>query len=130
MIPQLSIILNVSPLNILTDSKKSIISDNKAKEATGKSCVYKYVYNDEIIYIGKSDISLCARLNCHKTEVKFKPYIKESKIYYAELSNPAMSTIFETYLINKYKPILNVSMKYSGEVKIEIPEPEWELLKE
>lgn len=127
MIAQLSIVLNVSPLNLLTESKKSTIPDGKAKDITGKCYVYKYVYNNETIYVGKSDYSLSNRLNCHQNEEKFKPYLKEVKIFYAEMLNPAMSTIYETYLINKYKPTLNVSMKYAGKLSIEIPEPDWEL---
>lgn len=126
MISQLSLILGVTPLSILTDVKKSQQYESNVIEATGKSYVYKYVCNGEIIYIGKSDYSLINRLNCHKSEEKFLPYLKKTEIYYAELPNPAMATIFETYLINKYKPKLNESMKYKDEMSIDIPEPKWE----
>lgn len=93
-----------------------------------RCCVYKYVYNNNIIYVGKSDNSLRDRLNCHKKETKFQPYLSKSKIYYAWLANPAMTTILETYLINKYKPKLNVVMKYDYEIPFDIPEPLWKLL--
>lgn len=125
MIAQLSIVLNVSPLNLLAESRKSTIPESKSMDITGRSCVYKYVCDNKIIYVGKSDNSLINRLNCHKSEVKFKPYLKDAKIYYAEVVNPAMSTILETYLINKYKPELNSSMKYTGSLGIELPEPDW-----
>lgn len=91
-------------------------------------CVYKYVYNNEVVYVGKSDHSLKNRLNSHKKEDKFKPYLSKSDIYYAWVKNPAMTIILETYLINKYKPKLNVSMKYDYEIPFEIPEPCWHLL--
>lgn len=35
--------------------------------------VYKYVYNNEIIYIGKNDTDLESRIYQHKLEDKFKP---------------------------------------------------------
>lgn len=127
MIAQLSNVLGVSPLSLLVETKKKPVSDAEAKVMNGKCYVYKYVCDNEIVYIGKSDYSLMNRICSHKEEPKFRPYIKKSAIYYAEVMNPAMSTILETYLINKYKPELNISMKYAEELGIEIPEPKWEL---
>ena len=89
------------------------------------SCaVYKYVYKGEIIYVGKSNYSVSQRISEHKKEAKFKPYIG-CQIYCAKCKNPAHTTILEAYLIDKYKPILNVSMKYSEKLDISIPEPVW-----
>lgn len=53
--------------------------------------VYKYVNNGEIIYIGKCDSKLIQRINQHKAEDKFKPYLDTCKIYYAVLANATMS---------------------------------------
>ena len=87
--------------------------------------LYKYEYKGEIIYIGKSDNSIDKRISDHEHESKFKPYLAESKIYYSLCKNAAETTILETYLIDKYKPILNVSMKYNDKLNFEIPEPNW-----
>lgn len=93
-----------------------------------KKCgVYKYVYDNEIIYVGKSDHSILGRIKGHSTESKFKPFLKKCQIYYAWLPNPAFTTIFETFLINKYKPRLNVAMKYDTILPFDICEPVWHL---
>lgn len=89
--------------------------------------VYKYVYDDEIIYIGKNDTDLITRIKQHEYEVKFRPYI-DSEIYYIELSNKAESKALETLLINKYKPKLNIADKYSGCSFLNFEEPGWEKL--
>jgi hypothetical protein len=87
--------------------------------------VYKYVYDNEIIYVGKSDHSIIGRIKGHSTESKFKPFLEKCQIYYAWLPNPAFTTIFEIFLINKYKPRLNVSMKYDTILPFDICEPVW-----
>lgn len=93
-----------------------------------KKCViYKYVYHDDIIYIGKSDSNLISRIQSHEKESKFQPYLKDALIYYFDCNNPAETMIFETVLINKYKPILNVAMKYDDTREYNIEEPKWEL---
>lgn len=89
--------------------------------------LYKYVCDGEVIYIGKSDSSIDMRIDAHAKESKFKPYLSTASIYYTLCKNPAHTTILETYLINKYKPKLNVSMKYEDDLGIEISEPKWEL---
>lgn len=63
------------------------------------------------------------------TEKKFLPYIEKCQIYYASCQNPADTLIMETYLINKYKPLLNTSMKYDNKLDYNIPEPVWILYK-
>lgn len=93
-----------------------------------KRCgVYKYVCNGEIIYVGKSDRSIDTRISDHSHESKFKPFLNKCEIYYAWLPNPAFTTIFETFLINKYKPCLNYAMKYDETVPFDISEPYWRL---
>lgn len=92
-----------------------------------KECViYKYVYHGEIIYIGKSDNSLNNRIEGHKKEDKFQKYLDDAKIFFFRCKNPAETTIYETFLINKYKPILNTAMKYDHVMEFDIPELEWQ----
>lgn len=92
--------------------------------------IYKYVHDGEVIYIGKSDASIDARISAHAKESKFQPYLEKADIYYTLCKNPAHTTILETYLINKYKPRLNVSLKYDDNLGFEIPEPKWVLYQE
>lgn len=89
--------------------------------------VYKYVYDGEIVYIGKNDTNLETRINQHKLEEKFKPYLK-ADIYYIELANSIMSDVVESELIRRYKPKLNVA-KMSDWSGLEFAEPEWKLFK-
>ena len=86
--------------------------------------VYKYIYNDEIIYIGKNDTDLISRINQHKLETKFQPYLL-SDVYYIKLDNEYDTDIMETLLINKYKPLLNVAKKNKYKLNIDFTEPEW-----
>ena len=90
-----------------------------------KCGIYKYVYHGEIIYIGKSDSSIPDRIIAHETEEKFQKYLKEAEIYYFECKNPAETTIYETALINRYRPVLNVSMNYHGTQEFKVEEKEW-----
>ena len=87
--------------------------------------VYKYVYDEEIVYIGKNDTDLETRINQHKLEEKFRPYLK-SDIYYIELANSIMSDVVESELIRRYKPKLNVA-KMSDWSGLEFAEPEWKI---
>lgn len=87
--------------------------------------VYKYVYDGEIVYIGKNDTNLKNRIKQHEKEEKFQPYLS-SVIYFIELANKAESKAIETFLINKYKPSLNVADKYESISDfLEFTEPEW-----
>ena len=86
--------------------------------------VYKYVFDDEIVYIGKNDTDLHSRIYQHTLEEKFQP-IKEAQIYFVELQNSVESRVMEELLINKYKPILNVACKQNG-MSISFEEPDWE----
>lgn len=91
--------------------------------------VYKYVYNNEIIYIGKTDKSLPRRLNQHgkngdNIDSKYWDKINNSDIYYCYANNRTMSDVIESELIRRYKPICNKAKKsdWSG---IEFIEPKW-----
>ena len=85
--------------------------------------VYKYVYNGEIIYIGKTDSSLSARVYCHSHDSRFKPY-KDSEIYYFETDNKYSTMIWEKMMIHKYRPKLNVADNYY-EYEVDEEEPTW-----
>lgn len=86
--------------------------------------VYKYIFNNEVIYIGKNNTDLISRINQHKSEEKFLPYLS-SDIYYICLNNEFDTDFMETLLINKYKPMLNISKKNNFELGINFVEPEW-----
>lgn len=93
-------------------------------------CVYKYVYRNSIIYIGKTDYSLKQRVSGHEKEKKFKKYLDDVEIYFIELKNKAETSFMEKYLINKYKPVLNIVDVYDGDSGIIMCEPEWKNLNE
>lgn len=90
-----------------------------------KCGIYKYVNNGNIIYIGRTKSSLRNRINAHRREKKFQSYLLNSKVYYFSCKSPADANIYEKYLINKYKPVLNAVDKYDEEITICINEPEW-----
>lgn len=92
--------------------------------------IYRYVYNDRVIYVGKTDHNLENRIKCHEKEEKFQPYLKKSKIEYFRVNNPAETTFWETYLINKYHGILNDAANYSDTCLPEIQIPRWHLYSE
>lgn len=92
--------------------------------------VYKYVLNDEIIYIGKCDSVLESRLNQHgkpgdNIDKKYWEDINTSDIYYCTLANATMSDVVESELINRHKPKCNTA-KISDWDGLELPEPKWE----
>ena len=83
--------------------------------------VYKYVHPDyPWLYVGKADTDVKDRVNAHRKEGKFKPFLKRAKIYYMELENKAQSKFVESYLIDKYKPHINTVDKYEGESNLEL----------
>lgn len=91
--------------------------------------VYKYVYNNEIIYIGKNDTNLYSRLKQHGKCGDNIPEegwdeINNSDIFYCELANATMSDVVESELIRRYKPKYNKAKmsEWSGVLFVE---PEW-----
>lgn len=91
--------------------------------------VYKYVLDDEIIYIGKCDKDLDKRLHAHGRRgdnIKESAWgdINKSEIFYIELANSIMSDVVESELIRKYKPKYNVAKK-SEWCGIPFNEPTW-----
>ena len=79
--------------------------------------LYKYVYDNEIIYIGKSKTSIKSRVQKHSKEDKFHPFLKKVHIYvwFSEMESYQNRTseidLLERALIIKYKPVLNVQYK-------------------
>ena len=88
--------------------------------------IYKYVWNDEVIYVGKSNTDIEKRIQCHSREDKFQKYLANSDVYYCFLPNEATTDIYELYYINKYRPVLNATSKYDDEpVGVTVADIEW-----
>lgn len=84
--------------------------------------IYKYVYNNEVIYIGKTDAEngFKNRINRHKKEHEL---FNKSKIYVYLCKDQTETDSLETILINAYKPMLNKAKLY--DYKIVPPELKW-----
>ena len=63
--------------------------------------IYKYVKNNNIIYIGKTKRPLNERISEHKADLPL-----ECDIYYFECSSEADMNIMELFLIDKYRPFI------------------------
>lgn len=94
--------------------------------------LYKFVTCDtnEIIYIGKTNNNLNSRVADHirgkGIDEKFNAYKGNYKVYVTFLTNTVETDILERALINKYKPVLNVTDNYEGISNlIQIEEPQW-----
>lgn len=70
--------------------------------------IYRYLICDEVIYIGKTKRDLKKRIDEHKLERKFMPYLAKAKIEYYETATEVEMDIHEKYWINVYMPKLNV----------------------
>lgn len=82
--------------------------------------VYKYVENEEPVYVGQTT-DLDKRIKAH-TKDKLAGF--HGKIYYFECPNETAMNSWEYCLINKYHPKYNVALKRADTV-ISIEEPEW-----
>lgn len=80
--------------------------------------VYKYVYMDTVIYVGKTD-NIQRRVDEHASgqglEEKFLPYLDGVDIYYHRCGNEVEMSALERLLINQYKPALNVKDVTAGD---------------
>lgn len=91
--------------------------------------IYKYVYYGAIIYIGQT-ISLDHRHIQHMNEKQFLELDKNKlKLYYFKVNHSAEMNIWETLLINKYKPVLNRKSKFKNfdERLLSFKEPIWDI---
>lgn len=97
--------------------------------------LYKYVYNDEIIYIGMTK-NIVDRIrqhaSGHATEKKFKPYAEMATIYVCKCVNAEETEMLEALLIRRYNPKLNIihPLIPSGIASLNIDSLKWELYKE
>lgn len=94
------------------------------------NCYVYFFYdsNDALLYIGKS-ISLINRLKSHfskkSLEVDVWKYtIDKQNIVIYKCDNPTDMDLYETYFINKYKPIYNSEKVFNYSPKIKLPELE------
>lgn len=74
-------------------------------------------YKDEIVYVGKTN-DLKRRMKEHfiKGHLDKECYLETSSIMFAEIGNSKYDTeIFETLMINKYKPKYNKEKKFNEE---------------
>lgn len=94
--------------------------------------VYVYIHPEYgHVYVGKA-ANLCQRLRNHKysesdnIHADGKKILETCSIYYLELANAAQAVCVEAYLIDKWKPMLNGTLKEeSGGFGIEMQLPEW-----
>ena len=85
-----------------------------------KYYIYKYVVNNEIVYIGKTS-NLEKRIKQHESD-KLKNL--QASIYYFECQNKTAMTSWEYNLINKYHPKYNIILNNTN-INIRVQEPEW-----
>ena len=85
--------------------------------------IYKYVLNDEILYIGKTKRNLNLRINEHTTK---KDLPNGCDIYYFECTNESAMNIMELMLIAKYHPKYNKDCNVDdGYIPKRFKEPGW-----
>lgn len=82
--------------------------------------------NNEILYIGKTIQTLSNRLSGHY-HLPEECYSSTRKIEFAECNSKADLSIYESYYINKFKPIYNTDLKYDDELTIILPELFWNI---
>ena len=87
--------------------------------------IYRYVYNNETIYVGKTKRNLKLRISEHSIEDKFLPYLDECKIEFFDAGNKQSMDIYEKYLINEMSPLLNVADKDNINFSFVLPYMEW-----
>lgn len=90
-----------------------------------KYYIYKYVINNEIVYIGQT-ANLENRIKQHEND-KLKNL--QAIIYYFECNNKTAANSWEYNLINKYHPKYNIALKNEN-INIKIQEPKWIFYKE
>lgn len=87
--------------------------------------IYRYIYRDEIIYVGKTKRELSQRILEHENELKFMPYLSECKIQYFETATNVEMDIAEKYYINLYSPKLNVVDMEHASFNFKLPAQNW-----
>ncbi len=89
--------------------------------------VYKWVSEDEIVYIGKT-MNPKQRFYQESKVEKFAPYL-DADLYVCELTNSTEMTAVEKMLINKYQPKLNVVDTHGESMDLPFDDSklEWEI---
>ncbi len=88
------------------------------------NCVYKYVNNNVILYIGKTN-NLKRRIAEHAKEQNFQNI--NYQIYYFKCANSVEMDAYEYFLINKYHPKYNIALN-NKDIHIQsLIEPEWKI---
>ena len=92
--------------------------------------IYKYVLNNNIIYIGKTDAGLENRLSQHGkpgdniTKDAWEE-LNVSEIFYATMANATMADVVESELIRRYQPKYNKAKMDTAWAGLPFAEPEW-----
>ena len=92
--------------------------------------VYKYVLNNEIIYIGKNDTDLPSRIRQHGKPGDNIPMegwseLNKASVFFIKLANAHMSDVVECELIRRYRPKYNIVGARSWWSGLPFVEPEW-----
>lgn len=94
--------------------------------------LYRIYYGNHIVYVGRTKQPLQSRIRGHMFA---KPMHKSidihnvSKIEYTMLKTAADMYLYEIYLINIWKPELNVDDKAKDKLTITLPDLEWKEFK-
>lgn len=85
--------------------------------------VYKYVYQDKVVYIGQT-INLDNRIKAHSQEIRFYGL---QEVYYFECNNKLELDVNESFGIDYYKPVLNQTNNqiYLNHLELVYKKPEW-----
>jgi hypothetical protein len=90
--------------------------------------LYKIYYKSYLVYIGRTKQDLTQRIRGHffkKAMHKNIDIFKTSKIEYAKFKSEADMFVYEVYLINLYKPPINVDDKASDNLSVTLPNVDW-----
>lgn len=106
------------------NTKQKIIDE--VTSGKNRCMIYKYVYDEKIIYIGRASRNGFVRYDEHKRkDTKFLKYLDKAKFYVALVSNSELMKIYEDYYISLYKPELNDVGKKKNTTYNNLPELEW-----
>lgn len=90
--------------------------------------LYRIYYEKCIAYLGRTKQPLQSRIRGHMFAKPMHRAIdihNVTRIEYTELSTEADMNLYEIYLINRWKPPLNVDDKALDELTLTLPELQW-----
>lgn len=90
--------------------------------------LYRIYYGDHIVYVGRTKQPLQTRIHGHMFAAPMHRSIdihNVSKIEYAMLPTEADMNLYEIYLINLWKPELNVDDKARYQLTVRLDDLEW-----